>query len=52
MRRRRRPHRRRARRTGADLATALTRATAATLTVARPGATPPDTAEPAAALHG
>ncbi|MFB7469786.1 carbohydrate kinase [Kitasatospora sp. NPDC056184] len=42
-----------ARRTGADLATALTRATtAATLTVTRPGATPPDTAELTAALRG
>ncbi|MFF2658285.1 carbohydrate kinase [Kitasatospora sp. NPDC058032] len=42
-----------ARHTGADLPTALTRATtAATLTVTRPGATPPDTVELAAALRG
>ncbi|MFF2348538.1 carbohydrate kinase [Kitasatospora sp. NPDC058115] len=42
-----------ARHTGADLDTALLRATtAATLTVTRPGAAPPDLAELAAALRG
>ncbi|GAA1387870.1 hypothetical protein GCM10009639_13610 [Kitasatospora putterlickiae] len=42
-----------ARHTGAPLATALTHATtAATLTVTRPGATPPDAAELTAALDG